>query len=59
MVTGSCEKVTRAIRWRIERDYRELETGLGLDHYGEPTWLDRHHHATLVTAAAHLLPPCD
>ncbi len=39
------------IRWRIERDYRELETGLGLDHFEGRSWLGWHRHATLVTAA--------
>ena len=26
------------IRWRIEHDYRELKTGLGLDHFEGRTW---------------------
>ncbi|UVF76857.1 IS701 family transposase [Gordonia mangrovi] len=39
------------LRWRIEHDYRELKTGLGLDHFEGRTWLGWHHHATLVTAA--------
>lgn len=39
------------IRWRIEHDYRELKTGLGLAHFEGRTWLGWHHHATLVTAA--------
>ncbi|MEV4847879.1 hypothetical protein AB0K20_32340 [Micromonospora matsumotoense] len=26
------------LRWRIEHDYRELKTGLGLDHYEGRTW---------------------
>ncbi|MDT2010196.1 transposase [Rhodococcus opacus] len=39
------------IRWRIEHDYRELKTGLGLDHFEGRSWLGWHHHATLVTAA--------
>ena len=42
------------LRWRIEHDYRELKTGLGLDHFEGRTWLGWHHHTTLVTAA-HLL----
>jgi SRSO17 transposase len=41
------------IRWRIEHDYRELKTGLGLDHYEGRTWKGWHRHVTLV-AAAHL-----
>jgi SRSO17 transposase len=39
------------IRWRIEHDYRELKTGLGLAHFEGRTWLGWQHHATLVTAA--------
>jgi SRSO17 transposase len=39
------------IRWRIEHDYRELKTGLGLAHFEGRTWSGWHHHATLVTAA--------
>jgi SRSO17 transposase len=41
----------REIRWRIERDYRGLKTGLGLDHFEVPSWLGWHRHVTLVTAA--------
>ena len=39
------------IRWRIEHDFRELKTGLGLDHFEGRSWTGWHHHATLVTAA--------
>ena len=39
------------IRWRIEHDYRELKTGLGLDHFEGRTWAGWHRHVTLVTAA--------
>jgi SRSO17 transposase len=39
------------IRWRIEHDYRELKTGLGLDHFEGRSWLGWHRHVTLVTAA--------
>jgi SRSO17 transposase len=39
------------MRWRIEHDYRELKTGLGLDHFEGRSWLGWHHHATMVTAA--------
>ena len=38
-------------RWRIEHDYRELKTGLGLDHFEGRSWTGWHHHVTLVTAA--------
>src|SRR4051794_15445909 len=39
------------IRWRIEHDYRELKTGLGLDHFEGRTWTGWQRHVTLVTAA--------
>jgi SRSO17 transposase len=39
------------LRWRIEHDYREIKTGLGLDHYEGRTWQGWHHHVTLVCAA--------
>ena len=39
------------LRWRIEHDYREIKTGLGLDHYEGRTWRGWHHHTTLVSAA--------
>lgn len=39
------------IRWRISRDYRELKTGLGLDHFEGRTWRGWHRHVTLVSAA--------
>jgi SRSO17 transposase len=42
---------TAKIRWRIEHDYRELKTGLGLDHFEGRTWQGWHRHVTLVTAA--------
>jgi SRSO17 transposase len=50
--TGLAELVRLAkIRWRIEHDYRELKTGLGLDHFEGRTWSGWHRHVTLVTAA--------
>src|SRR3954466_15295972 len=39
------------IRWRIEHDYRECKTGLGLDHFEGRTFTGWHRHVTLVTAA--------
>jgi SRSO17 transposase len=39
------------IRWRIEHDYRELKTGLGLGHFEGRTFAGWQHHVTLVTAA--------
>ncbi|WP_330285525.1 transposase [Streptomyces sp. NBC_00576] len=38
-------------RWRIEHDYRELKTGLGLDHFEGRTFTGWHRHVLLVTAA--------
>jgi SRSO17 transposase len=50
--TELAELVRRAkIRWRIEHDYRELKTALGLDHFEGRTWSGWHRHVTLVTAA--------
>jgi len=39
------------IRWRVEHDYRELKTGLGLDHFEGRSFTGWHRHVTLVTAA--------
>jgi SRSO17 transposase len=39
------------IRWRIEHDYRELKTGLGLDHFGGRSYLGWHRHVTLAVLA--------
>jgi len=39
------------IRWRIERDYQELKSELGLDHYEGRGWRGFHHHAALCIAA--------
>ncbi len=39
------------IRWRIEHDYRELEDGLGLDHFEGRSWLGWHRHVTLAAIA--------
>ena len=39
------------IRWRIEHDYRELKTGLGLDHFEGRSWVGWHRHATLAVLA--------
>jgi len=39
------------IRWRIEHDYRELKTGLGLTHFEGRSWTGWHRHVTLVTTA--------
>jgi SRSO17 transposase len=39
------------IRWRIEHDYRELKTGLGLDHFEGRSFTGWHRHVTLATLA--------
>lgn len=39
------------MRWRIEHDYRELKTGLGLAHFEGRSFTGWHRHVTLVTAA--------
>jgi SRSO17 transposase len=39
------------LRWRIERDYEELKSELGLGHYEGRGWTGFHHHATLCIAA--------
>jgi SRSO17 transposase len=38
-------------RWRIERDYQELKSELGLHHYEGRNWRGFHHHASLCIAA--------
>jgi SRSO17 transposase len=39
------------IRWRVEHDYRELKTGLGLDHFEGRYYLGWHRHVTLAALA--------
>jgi SRSO17 transposase len=39
------------IRWRIEHDYRELKTGLGLDHFEGRSFTGWHRHVTLACLA--------
>jgi SRSO17 transposase len=39
------------IRWRVEHDYRELKTGLGLAHFEGRSYTGWHRHVTLATAA--------
>ena len=38
------------LRWRIERDYEELKSELGLGHFEGRGWRGFHHHATLCIA---------
>ncbi len=39
------------IRWRIERDYQELKSELGLDHFEGRGWVGFHHHLACVAVA--------
>lgn len=39
------------IRWRVERDFQELKSELGLDHYEGRGWRGFHHHGVLCIAA--------
>lgn len=39
------------LRWRVERDYRELRGEIGLDHFEGGTWRGFRHHAALCAAA--------
>jgi SRSO17 transposase len=39
------------LRWRIERDYREMKSELGLDHFEGRGWVGFHHHFACVAAA--------
>jgi hypothetical protein len=54
---GTLEELVRLakIRWRIERDYEEMKSELGLDHYEGRGWLGFHHHGVLRIAANALL----
>lgn len=38
-------------RWRIERDYQDLNGELGLDHFEGRPWNGLHHHVALCAAA--------
>ena len=50
--TGLEELVATAkLRWRIERDFEELEQELGLGHFEGRGWRGFHHHAGLCIAA--------
>jgi len=42
---------TIKLRWRIERDYEELKSELGLAHFEGRGWRGFHHHASLCIAA--------
>jgi SRSO17 transposase len=50
--TPTAELVRLAkIRWRIEHDYRELKTGLGLAHFEGRSFAGWHRHVTLAVLA--------
>ncbi|GLY24677.1 hypothetical protein Misp04_44090 [Micromonospora sp. NBRC 101691] len=38
-------------RWRVEHDYRELKTAIGLGHFEGRSWIGWHRHVTLAAAA--------
>ena len=42
---------TAKLRWRIERNYEELKSELGLAHFEGRSWRGFHHHAVLCIAA--------
>jgi SRSO17 transposase len=42
---------TGKIRWRVEHDYRELKTGLGIDHFEGRSFTGWHRHVTLAVLA--------
>ena len=50
-VAVSLSLATIKMRWRIERDYRELKQEVGLGHYEGRNWRGVHHHASLCIAA--------
>jgi SRSO17 transposase len=39
------------LRWRVEHDYRELKTGLGIDHFEGRSYVGWHRHVTLTVLA--------
>ena len=39
------------LRWRVERDFQELQDEIGLDHYEGRSWRGFHHHGALCIAA--------
>jgi len=51
--TTSLKKLvyTAKLRWRIERDYQEMKSELGLDHFEGRGWVGFHHHVACVAAA--------
>jgi len=48
---------TAKLRWRIERDYRELKQELGLGYYEGRGWRGFHYHTNLCIAAYGFLIP--
>jgi SRSO17 transposase len=39
------------LRWRVEHDYRELKSGLGIDHFEGRSFIGWHRHVTLTVLA--------
>ena len=50
VLTAALEATVK-MRWRVERDYRELKQEVGLGHYEGRNWRGFHHHASLCIAA--------
>jgi SRSO17 transposase len=52
-IRTSLKKLVRLgkVRWRIEHDYRELKTGLGVDHFEGRSFVGWHRHVTLTVLA--------
>ncbi|GIF09746.1 IS701 family transposase [Actinoplanes siamensis] len=50
---ASLKSLTRyaKLRWRVEHDYRELRTGLGIDHFEGRSFIGWHRHVTLTVLA--------
>jgi SRSO17 transposase len=39
------------LRWRVEHDYRELKTGLDIDHFEGQSFIGWHRHVSLTVLA--------
>jgi SRSO17 transposase len=51
--TTAIEELVRLAKicWRVEHDYRQLKTGLGLAHFEGRSWTGWHRHVTLAVLA--------
>lgn len=50
--SATMKKLVQAVkgRWRVERDFQELKSEFGLNHFEGRGWRGFHHHATLCIA---------